>query len=177
MTERRTVGRRTAAPGWCPVVVVALALLAAGCGGAASAAKSTRPPTTTTTLPPAERVPPGPPSDQRSLSVTHTLSGPISPKSVASSSTGLIFAQNMMYRHSVTVYSSAGSLVKTIPDSVDPVRLRRPGPSRGDPGCPGGGGLHPRLALRVRLQLLHVRDRIGPRGERLVHPAVGTGGR
>ncbi len=118
------------------VLVVAGALVLAGCGGAASATRSTHPTTTTTTEPPAKRIPPGLPSDQRTLSVTDTISGPISPKSVASSSTGLVFAQNMMYRHSVTVYNSAGALVKTIPDSVtlsDFGIAGRPGVTQGAP--------------------------------------------
>lgn len=48
-----------------------------------------------------------------------TIGGDISPKSVDASDTGLVFAQNMMYRHTVTVYDSSGDLVKTIPDTVD----------------------------------------------------------
>lgn len=67
---------------------------------------------------PLKRVPPGPPSDQRKLSLLKAISGHISPKSVAASDTGLVFAQNMMYTHTVTVYNSQGSLVKTIPDTV-----------------------------------------------------------
>lgn len=125
---------------WAAVVVLSVAgLVLAGCGGAASATRPAHPPvpaTTTTTVPPARRVPPGPPSDQRTLSVIDTISGPISPKSVASSSTGLIFAQNMMYRHSVTVYNSAGTLVKTIPDSVSLAAFGipgRPGTTQGAP--------------------------------------------
>jgi YVTN family beta-propeller protein len=66
----------------------------------------------------AKRIPPGPPSDQRRLSLLTTISGHISPKSVAASGTGLVFAQNMMYTHTITVYNSRGSLVKTIPDTV-----------------------------------------------------------
>ena len=48
-----------------------------------------------------------------------TIGGHISPKSVDASDTGLVFAQNMMYTHTVTVYDSSGALVKTIPDTVD----------------------------------------------------------
>jgi YVTN family beta-propeller protein len=75
-------------------------------------------PTTTTTLPD-QRIPPGPPTDQRQLTLIDTIGGPISPKSVDASDTGLVFAQNMMYRHTMTVYRSDGSLVATIPDTVD----------------------------------------------------------
>src|SRR6478752_3000063 len=57
-------------------------------------------------------------SDQRKLKLARSIGGAISPKSVVASRTGLVFAQNMMYRHSVTVYSKDGELVKTIPDGV-----------------------------------------------------------
>ena len=68
---------------------------------------------------PLRRVPPGPPSDQRQLTLLKTIGGHISPKSVAATDTGLVFAQNMMYTHTDTVYDSSGKLVKTIPDTVD----------------------------------------------------------
>ncbi|MCU1453384.1 MAG: family beta-propeller repeat protein [Acidimicrobiales bacterium] len=47
------------------------------------------------------------------------VGGDISPKSVVASGHGLVFAQNMMYRHSVTVYDAEGAQKATIPDSVD----------------------------------------------------------
>ncbi|MBL8774571.1 MAG: hypothetical protein JNK12_01515, partial [Acidimicrobiales bacterium] len=71
------------------------------------------------TIPPHLRVPDGPPAAERTLTLAQTISGEISPKSVVASNTGLVFAQNMMYNHSVTVYSSEGELVATIPDQVD----------------------------------------------------------
>lgn len=70
------------------------------------------------TVSPLRRIPPGPPSDDRRLYLLKTIGGHISPKSVAASDTGLVFAQNMMYTHTVTVYSSSGQLIKTIPDTV-----------------------------------------------------------
>ena len=73
------------------------------------------------------RIPPGPPSDVRRLTLLRTIGGQISPKSVAASGTGFVFAQNMMYTHTVTVYNGAGSLVKTIPDTVDMSRFGIPG--------------------------------------------------
>ena len=63
--------------------------------------------TTTTTTSPFRRVPPGPPADQRTMSLIDTIGGAISPKSVSASDTGLVFAQNMMYRHTMTVYNSS----------------------------------------------------------------------
>jgi YVTN family beta-propeller protein len=43
----------------------------------------------------------------------------MSPKSVVASHDGVLFAQNMMYRHSISVFDAEGALVRTIPDSVD----------------------------------------------------------
>jgi YVTN family beta-propeller protein len=85
---------------------------------------------------PLRRIPPGPPSDQRKLTVVHTIAGHISPKSVAASDTGLVFAQNMMYTHTITVYKSNGSLVKTIPDTVDMSRFGIQGHPRITHGAP-----------------------------------------
>ena len=75
--------------------------------------------TAASTIPPHLRVPDGPPAAERTLAVAETLGGEISPKSVVASNTGLVFAQNMMYNHSVTVYSSEGEQVATIDDTVD----------------------------------------------------------
>jgi YVTN family beta-propeller protein len=66
--------------------------------------------TTTTTLPPPNTL---------QLAKVETIGGDISPKSVVASGNGLFFAQNMMYRHTVTVYDADYRLVATIPDTVD----------------------------------------------------------
>ena len=85
---------------------------------------------------------------------------------------GIVFAQNMMYSHTVTVYDADGSLVATIPDSVDlaafgvPVirasrrvrRSRRPSPRR---------------PLRYVVELLDVRPRLRPEGVDECTPASG----
>ena len=84
--------------------------------------------TTTTTLPT--------PSSDGTLVLIKTVTGDIAPKSVVASGRGLVFAQNMMYKHSITVYDKAGELVKTIPDSVDLATFGitdHPGVSRGAP--------------------------------------------
>jgi DNA-binding beta-propeller fold protein YncE len=77
------------------------------------------------------------PSDKTRMTLRKVLSGNISPKSVASSGTGYVTAQNMMYRHSVTVYDARSlKLVKTISDAVNLRRLGyagHPGTSRGAP--------------------------------------------
>lgn len=61
-------------------------------------------------------VPPRDPSGK----MTHvkTINGAISPKSIVHSGTGLFFAQNMMYRHTITVYNRNFDLVETIPDQI-----------------------------------------------------------
>lgn len=63
--------------------------------------------------------PPGPPSDRLRLRYVTTIGGHISPKSVDASGAGLVFAQNMIYTHTVTVYNDRTyHLVATIPDTV-----------------------------------------------------------
>lgn len=47
-----------------------------------------------------------------------TISGTIRPKSIVHNDRGLFFAQNMMYRHSITIYDRAFQLKKTISDEV-----------------------------------------------------------
>jgi YVTN family beta-propeller protein len=74
---------------------------------------------TTTTRPQPTTTLPRVPTNQRRLQLVQTIGGQIEPKSVVASGTGVVFAQNMMYKHTVTVYDEAGQLVKTIPDSVD----------------------------------------------------------
>ena len=90
-----------------------------GDGGGGDAGGGSEDATTETTIAPAARIPPGPPAAERVLEVAETIGGEISPKSVVASNTGLVFAQNMMYHHTVTVYSSEGEQVATIPDTVD----------------------------------------------------------
>ena len=69
----------------------------------------------------------GKPSDQALLKLREVLKGEISPKSVAASGSGYVTAQNMMYRHSITVYDANSlKVVKTIPDSVDLAKFGYP---------------------------------------------------
>ncbi|MFW6264380.1 MAG: hypothetical protein ACOC3E_02545 [Cyanobacteriota bacterium] len=53
------------------------------------------------------------------MTLVKTITGNISPKSIVHSGNGLFFAQNMMYRHSVTVYDRNYNLIKTLSDRVD----------------------------------------------------------
>lgn len=61
----------------------------------------------------------GPRTDQTTLKRVRTVRGQIRPKSVVASGAGLVIAENMMYRHSVTVYDTKGDLVRTIKDKVN----------------------------------------------------------
>jgi YVTN family beta-propeller protein len=125
------------------VVITAILLVVVTGGRGFSFASDTTtvtlfPPTTapTTTAPLHQTVPGGTPAASRHLSLWKTIGGPISPKSVVATNTGLVMAQNMMYRHTMTVYNSQGALVKTIPDAVrlsDFGRQGHPGYSRGAP--------------------------------------------
>ena len=53
-----------------------------------------------------------------SMKLIKTIYGGISPKSVVHSGNGIFFAQNMMYRHTVTVYNRKFKKIKTIKDRV-----------------------------------------------------------
>jgi DNA-binding beta-propeller fold protein YncE len=49
----------------------------------------------------------------------HEIRDGISPKSIVSSGTGLFSAQNMMYRHTVTIYNKDGERLAKIKDGVN----------------------------------------------------------
>ena len=57
------------------------------------------------------------------LELKKKIRGNIAPKSIVHSGTGLFFAQNMMYRHTITVYDRQYNLVATIPDKVKSDKL------------------------------------------------------
>jgi YVTN family beta-propeller protein len=70
------------------------------------------------------------------LKLKKVIYGKISPKSIVYSGRGLFFAQNMMYRHTITVYNRKYRLVKTISDRVKLSKLghrRYKGTHRGSP--------------------------------------------
>ena len=82
-------------------------------------AVSTTAETTTTTSPVA---PPddGLTSDQRRLVPAFAISDPdLQPKSVVIGPDGLVFTQNMMYRHNVAIFDRDGNPVATVDDTVD----------------------------------------------------------
>ncbi len=76
------------------------------------------------------------PSGQTKLVQVQSLTGNLSSKSVVANDTGTLFAQNMMYQHTISVFDADGALVKTIPDSVELAEYGiegHPGTSRGAP--------------------------------------------
>ncbi|HEX6423830.1 MAG TPA: YncE family protein [Acidimicrobiales bacterium] len=112
-------------------VVGVVAADRAGDGGASGgsslfpvATTEAAPATTTTAAPTTTTAPPRPPSAGLRLVERQTItatdeSGPLSPKSVVASGTGVVYAQNMIYSHSVTAYDADGNFLASIPDSVD----------------------------------------------------------
>ena len=62
---------------------------------------------------------PRPTNDELVLHPVARIQGDFAPKSVVASGTGLYLAQNMMYRHTISVLDHTKRLVKTIDDSVD----------------------------------------------------------
>jgi YVTN family beta-propeller protein len=95
---------------------------------------STTTSSTTTTTPvstttPATTTVPTVPADERKLvQIGQYYSNSITPKSVDASGTGLVFAQNMVYRRTVSVFNArSGALVKTIPATVDLQHFGFPG--------------------------------------------------
>ena len=97
----------------------AAAVLAATAAAAITPSTATARPTPT-----AAPKPPAIPSTRLRLHLIKTITGHITPKSVDSDQTGLIFAQNMVYTHTVTVYDSHSMrLAKTISDRVSPSKF------------------------------------------------------
>ena len=75
---------------------------------------------------------PWPPSSAGTLRLTKVVADATSPKSVVASGSGLFFAQNMMYSHTITVHDRSGGLVRTISDRVGAVS-----------GAPVEAAMHP----------------------------------
>jgi YVTN family beta-propeller protein len=103
--------------------------------------RSTPAPQPTPTLPvpvpsPAEPQGAPGPSAETALVRVLRLTGDLAPKSVVASAQGLVFAQNMMYKHSVSAFRADGALLRTISDRVrlaDFGVTGHPGTSQGAP--------------------------------------------
>ena len=97
----------------------------------ATAATTAPPPTAAptslpppTTLPTPATVPPAPSDGKTSAERTLTEAFVVSdddlqPKSIVASGTGIFVAQNMMYRHNVSVFDRTGTKIASIADDVD----------------------------------------------------------
>lgn len=57
--------------------------------------------------------------EDSTLTKVKVIEGKINPKSIVHSGTGKFFAQNMMYKHTITVYDRNFNLLKTISDKVN----------------------------------------------------------
>ena len=86
---------------------------------------------------------PGPPPGSAPLRLLRVIGGPISPKSVDATDTGLVFAQNMMYRHTMTVYALRRRAASDDPRLGRAVALRHPGPPGRLARRAGRGSRHP----------------------------------
>jgi DNA-binding beta-propeller fold protein YncE len=127
------------------LVVGVIALVGVSCSGpedgvglAATATPSTTTPaktptttsttTTTTSTTTTTTTVPAFPSDQRVLEFVFRISGDnLQPKSIVASPDGRFVAQNMMYRHNVSVFDGTGTLLAEIDDSVDLAAFGVPG--------------------------------------------------
>lgn len=96
------------------ITVLSCSFLFLGSGQATGVQESDTLTAVTSSAPPSKSL-----SSDTRLVLVKTIAGAITPKSVRSSKFGIVSAQNMMYRHSVTIYSSETfALLKTIPDTV-----------------------------------------------------------
>jgi len=59
------------------------------------------------------------PADKRRLRLVRTISGGMAPKSIVSDQRGRVYAMNMMYGHSITVFDRHYKRVKDITDTID----------------------------------------------------------
>ncbi|MCX6444043.1 MAG: YncE family protein [Actinobacteria bacterium] len=81
---------------------------------------------------------------ESTMTLIKTISGNLSPKSVAASQNGLISAHNMMYRHTVTIYDAQSlELLSTVKDSVNLTSLGFPGYTGMHKGSPVEGAYSP----------------------------------
>lgn len=103
-------------------MVVASVVAAESIDGGALASVSADRVTTTTVAEPSS-------ADRRLVDAFLVADGTLQPKSIVATGDGLFFAQNMMYRHTISVFDRAGGAVATISDEVDLAAF----------GVPGGG--------------------------------------
>jgi YVTN family beta-propeller protein len=126
--RQRQIRRRRAVAGAVALgIVAAIVAAVVSSGGGAGTAAGGAPSRPAGNPKTARHVVKARPSDLARLKLRAVITGRISPKSVASSGTGYVTAQNMMYRHTITVYDARTlELVKTISDAVRLSRLGYP---------------------------------------------------
>jgi YVTN family beta-propeller protein len=151
------------------VAAILAAVLSSGGGGSAASGAGPR-----TQPPPSRPATPAQPSDLTRLRLVRVLTGPISPKSVASSGTGYVTAQNMMYRHTITVYNARTlQLVKTISDAVRLSRLGYPEFAGIDHGAPVEAAFSPDGRYAYVSNYSMYGSGFGPEGSDSCTPASG----
>jgi hypothetical protein len=108
-------------PGPLACAAVAAALVVAGCG-AKGTARAGVPPAAAEAAAAQGATRDDVPSERRRLRRVDRITGDLTPKSVVASGDGLVVAQNMIYMHTVSAFSSDGELLATIDDAVTPSR-------------------------------------------------------
>ena len=151
-------------------LLAALALLA---GGAVLAAPALGRPAPLATAGAAAARGAAAPSSALRLTLRKTIYGAISPKSVVASQTGLFFAQNMMYRHTVTVYDRRLRLVRTISDAVRLAKLGYPEYEGTARGAPVEAAFSPDGAYAYVSNYSMYGPGFGPEGHDVCSPASG----
>lgn len=109
------------------------------------------------------------------LHLRTTITGRISPKSVAASGAGLVTAQNMMYTHTITVYDARTMKLKaTIPDSVRLSRFGVTGHPGVSQGAPVEAAFSPGGLFAYVTNYSMYGSGFGPEGKDTCTPASGT---
>ena len=160
------------------VIIFVTILLARDPQSRASDAPTTDTSTTVTTVPTTSTsittttTPPATPADQLHLvQIGQYSSDEITPKSVDGSGTGLVFAQNMVYRRTVSVFNARnGALIKTIATEVNLHNYGLPGGTI--QGAPVEGAFSPNKQYFYVSNYSMFGPRQGPEGEDTCTPSI-----
>ena len=129
----------------------------------------------TSTVPTAPAAPAGPAASKGRLHLRETITGQISPKSVAASGSGLVTAQNMMYTHTITVYDARTMKLKaTIPDSVNLAKFGVKGHPGISHGAPVEAAFSPGGLFAYVTNYSMYGSGFGPEGKDTCTPSSGT---
>ena len=83
------------------------------------------------------------PADTRRLRLVRSISGGMAPKSIVSDQHGRVFAMNMMYGHSITVFDRHYKRVRDVSDSIDLSRHGYPEFAEPVQGAPAEAAVSP----------------------------------